>query len=65
MSLSNFWDEMSELIEHYNLLRHPFYEAWGKGLLTLLDIREYAIQYYHPHLISRLPQRVRSASATR
>ena len=34
-------------LEEYDLLRHPFYEAWSAGELTQTDLREYAAEYYH------------------
>jgi pyrroloquinoline-quinone synthase len=34
-------------IERFDLLRHPFYEAWSAGKLTPEDLREYATAYYH------------------
>jgi pyrroloquinoline-quinone synthase len=38
---------MYSLTDKYDLLRHPFYEAWRDGKLTLEDLREYACEYYH------------------
>jgi pyrroloquinoline-quinone synthase len=34
-------------IDRYNLLQHPFYQAWSKGELTGEDLREYAAEYWH------------------
>ncbi len=33
-------------IEEKSLLRHPFYQDWQAGKLTLDDLRTYAAQYY-------------------
>lgn len=47
MTQAEFWERMYALLNRYDLLRHPFYEAWAKGELTLYDLREYASEYYH------------------
>jgi pyrroloquinoline-quinone synthase len=47
MDRTDFWLELSQLMEEHDLLRHPFYEAWRAGSLTLHDLREYASEYYH------------------
>jgi pyrroloquinoline-quinone synthase len=47
MSQEEFWTRIYSLLHKYDLLRHPFYEAWAKGELTLYDLREYASEYYH------------------
>ena len=47
MSQEEFWARMYSLLHRYDLRRHPFYEAWSKGDLTLDDLREYASEYYH------------------
>ena len=65
MELNAFWQELESRISKYDLLRHPFYQAWSEGKLTLEDLREYAGDYYHhvaafpTHLAafySRLPE---------
>ena len=33
-------------IQEKNLLKHPFYQEWQAGRLTLDDLRTYAAQYY-------------------
>lgn len=35
------------LIAEKSLLKHPFYQTWQKGELTLDALRGYACQYYH------------------
>ena len=54
-------DEVREIIEERSLLKHPFYQAWQKGELTLEHLRGYAGQYYH-HVLA-FPQYVSAAHA--
>jgi pyrroloquinoline-quinone synthase len=42
-----FWAEIETRIGKYDLLCHPFYQAWSAGELTREDLREYAADYYH------------------
>jgi pyrroloquinoline-quinone synthase len=44
---TKFFAQAEERIEHYNLLKHPFYTAWTAGELTREDLREYAAEYWH------------------
>jgi len=44
-----FWSELEARIARFDLLKHPFYEAWSCGQLTHDDLREYAESYY-PHV---------------
>jgi len=53
MNFSGFWQEAEQEIAKYDLLRHPFYQAWSAGELTKEDLRFYAEQYYHH--VSRFP----------
>ncbi|MDP3767816.1 MAG: CADD family putative folate metabolism protein [Dehalococcoidia bacterium] len=55
-------DEVDALIEERSLLKHPFYQAWQRGELTLDALRDYAGQYYH-HVLA-FPQYVSAAHAT-
>lgn len=41
-----FVQEMQAVIARWSLLKHPFYEMWNRGELTLQALREYAKQYY-------------------
>jgi pyrroloquinoline-quinone synthase len=34
-------------VEERHLLKHPFYQAWTSGTLSLEALRDYAAQYYH------------------
>lgn len=45
--MNNFWQALEARIASYDLLKHPFYQAWSKGELTAQDLREYATDYYH------------------
>jgi pyrroloquinoline-quinone synthase len=54
-------DEIKALVEERSLLKHPFYQAWQQGELTLDDLRGYAAQYYH-HVLA-FPQYVSAAHA--
>jgi len=38
-------------LSHRHLLKHPFYEAWSAGKLTLESLGTYAEQYYH-HVVA-------------
>lgn len=38
---------IDKIIDERSLLRHPFYQAWQQGKLTLEALRGYACQYYH------------------
>ena len=47
MTSAQFFQELDARIANYDLLCHPFYEAWSSGKLTRNDLREYAQDYYH------------------
>jgi pyrroloquinoline-quinone synthase len=47
LELNVFWQELQNRISKYDLLCHPFYQAWSEGKLTRDDLREYAGDYYH------------------
>jgi pyrroloquinoline-quinone synthase len=42
-----FLSRLDNCIHKYDLLCHPFYQAWSSGQLTRDDLREYAQDYYH------------------
>lgn len=44
---TNFWTALEARIAPYNLLSHPFYQAWTCGELTRGDLRAYAAEYWH------------------
>jgi pyrroloquinoline-quinone synthase len=47
MTTEQFFQELDTRIAKYDLLCHPFYQAWSAGELTREDLREYARDYYH------------------
>ena len=46
-SSAGFFLALDGRLDRYNLLQHPFYQAWSKGELTHEDLREYASEYWH------------------
>ena len=54
-------EEVDRIIEERAMLKHPFYQAWQRGELTLDALRGYAAQYYH-HVLA-FPQYVSGAHA--
>jgi len=42
-----FFRALEARLESYDLLNHPYYQAWSKGELTREDLREYASEYWH------------------
>jgi pyrroloquinoline-quinone synthase len=71
VDLTSFWSRVNRELARFDLLQHPFYQAWSKGELTQHDLKFYAQQYYRhvsafptylTALHSRLPEgRVRRA----
>jgi pyrroloquinoline-quinone synthase len=53
MEISAFWNKIDQEIAKYDLLRHPFYQAWSAGELTTQDLKFYGEQYYHQ--VSQFP----------
>jgi pyrroloquinoline-quinone synthase len=47
MNTAEFFEQLDARIGKYDLLCHPFYQAWSAGELTRDDLREYAQDYYH------------------
>ena len=47
MNSGEFFRELDARIAKYDLLCHPFYQAWASGELTRDDLSEYARDYYH------------------
>jgi pyrroloquinoline-quinone synthase len=47
MTTEQFFEQLDTRIAKYDLLCHPFYQAWSAGELTREDLREYARDYYH------------------
>lgn len=44
-----FWTELHARVATFDLLAHPFYQAWSAGQLSAQDLRHYAADYY-PHV---------------
>ena len=49
MTREEFLTALDALVAEKHLLKHPFYQLWSQGKLTLENLREYAISYY-PHV---------------
>ena len=47
MTNTEFWSRFETRTSPYNLLVHPFYQAWSRGELTREDLRAYAAAYWH------------------
>jgi pyrroloquinoline-quinone synthase len=65
-----FWSRFEERVAPYNLLTHPFYQAWSRGDLTRDDLRTYAAEYWHhvsafPTYLSALHSRLPDAELRR
>ena len=50
---------LNQIIAEFDLLKHPFYQAWSRGELSQSTLANYAAQYYHqvksfPRFISRV-----------
>ncbi len=53
MEVTAFWQKAGEEMTRYDLLQHPFYQAWSAGELTKEDLKFYAEQYFHQ--VSQFP----------
>lgn len=65
-----FFAALDARIARYDLLQHPFYQAWSKGELTRDELREYASEYWHhvsafPTYLSALHARLEDAPLRR
>ena len=47
MNTEQFFEQLNTRIAKYDLLCHPFYQAWSAGELTREDLQAYACDYYH------------------
>jgi pyrroloquinoline-quinone synthase len=61
MEMSAFWNKVDREIAKYDLLQHPFYQAWSAGELTSQDLQFYGEQYYHQ--VSQFPTYLTSLHA--
>jgi pyrroloquinoline-quinone synthase len=69
-SAPEFFAALDARIARYDLLQHPFYQAWSKGELTRDELREYASEYWHhvsafPTYLSALHARLEDAPLRR
>ena len=46
-SYSELIKKLDRIVAEKNLLKHPFYQMWSQGKLSLEALRNYAKQYYH------------------
>ena len=67
---TSFWTALEARIAPYNLLTHPFYQAWSRGELTRDDLCAYAAEYWHhvsafPTYLSALHSRLPDSETRR
>lgn len=70
MDSQDFLAALDERIARYDLLCHPYYQAWTAGELTRDDMRQYAADYYHhvaafPAYLSALHSRLEDGETRR
>lgn len=46
LTKEKFSETISETIGKQNILKHPFYQKWNEGKLSLDELKNYAKQYY-------------------
>jgi pyrroloquinoline-quinone synthase len=61
METSAFWNKVDQEIAKFDLLQHPFYQAWSAGELTSQDLKFYAEQYFNQ--VSNFPTYLTSLHA--
>lgn len=44
---ADFVRALDAAVQRHAMLKHPFYQAWSEGALSLDDLREYSKQYFH------------------
>lgn len=44
---NNFMQQLDRQLNENHLLKHPLYQAWSAGKLSIDNLRTYACQYYH------------------
>ena len=67
MNSQEFFSALDDRIAKYDLLCHPFYQAWAAGELTREELRAYAAEYYpqvasFPGHLLRLAARTQDAA---
>lgn len=65
---SNYMQQLDRQLNENHLLKHPFYQAWSAGKLSIDNLRDYACQYYHhvdafPRYISATHSNCQNAEA--
>ena len=63
-------ETLKNKIATYNLLKHPFYQAWMDGTLSKEKLQNYAVQYYphvkdFPRFVSAVHSRCEDSKARR
>lgn len=58
-------NHIDRIVENYHLLKHPFYQEWRKGNVTLEVLKQYAVNYHHltfslPDILTKLTTKVSS-----
>jgi pyrroloquinoline-quinone synthase len=61
----NIVERIDREIEKRSVLKHPFYQAWSNGELSLDALRGYAKEYYHlvkhiPIMVEKIAARIKS-----
>lgn len=44
---NDFVKAIESILSEKSILKHPFYQKWNEGKLSVAELREYAKQYYH------------------
>lgn len=60
--------DFDAVIDRKSLLKHPFYQKWSAGELTMDDMKVYALEYFHlakavPGFVDRVRDRARVRGA--
>ncbi len=54
--MNTFQAELDKKLEHYSLLKHPFYQQWSAGTLNKHALCGYVKEYFH--LVKAVPEMV-------
>lgn len=47
LNKEQFTNEINKVLEEKSILKHPFYQKWNEGKLSLDELRTYAKEYFH------------------
>lgn len=61
MEYHDFLNQLQQIVDNRKLTKHPFYQLWEMGKLSLDNLRAYAAQYYH--LEANFPRYLSAAHA--